>query len=163
MPSRSHQTVPPVAIVPDPRMDTGARRLTADALQAESGAVDAYLSGDFVFAEQLRAGRGKSAYLRLGQHTLTLSSALIAQLPQGLETRRIMIGVDAKRRLLMVAPTDDVGSRTWALGNKRGQRFLVVRNQRLAQWLAAQGVPVGVTILARWQPQTQSIVGRWPA
>lgn len=38
----------------------------------------------------------------------------------------------------------------------------MIKAKALVQWLHAQGVPQGVDIPAQWQPQTGSIVGRWP-
>lgn len=146
---------------------TGTRRLSWEQVQAESGSVDSYLHGEYVFLARAAGGpRQQAARIRVTRHGLSLSPALVAQLPEPL--RRVRVGVDVPRRLLTLVPVaaeDLKGGHAVTRHQRQGKRSCAwtVTNANVGSWLLAQGVPTGVDIPARWQPQTQSIVGRWPA
>lgn len=155
------ELVPPVTPAVEARLDTGARRLTPSEQQAESGAVDSYLVGEFEFIVPQPRGRYlRTASIRLARSSLRLSGPLAAQMPPS--CGRLCVGVDRQRRLLTVVPVQETRMDGYAIRREKSGTGMSIRNSGLAAWLAEQGVPVGVDIPARWQPQTQSIVGRWP-
>lgn len=149
-----------------PKLDTGARRLSPVEQRAESGETTTYLVGDFVFATPGTPGsRAGLPRLRVGEHGLTLSPALVVQLPE--PPRRVRIGVDVQRRLLTLVPVPGRECKlSYAVSCKhkpgKPNPAWTVGNVNMCAWLLTQGVPAGVDIPARWQPQTGSIVGRWP-
>lgn len=119
--------------------------------------VEQYWLGEFEYwGQHVSTGR---MWLMKTQLMLTGDVVEEAAEATGSKIEYVLVGVDSRRRLIEIRPAafDTRG----ALPLKWRGRYCRLTSRDLVDWLRSKGVPDRQEIDCKWQPQTQSIVGRW--
>lgn len=126
---------------------------------AGAGPVTEYLVGDFEWYRPrgTKVNQNAKSVISLRKNGLGLSASLGRQMVEALgdQCSRLSVGLDIKRHLLEIRP-DPSGLKV-AINPSKAQYGL--GSARLVAWLRSKGIPD--VIDARYQPETQSVVGRY--